>query len=109
MPGQMPHSIGFRFTPAGKQLGDKLVNVNLHGARPFHLGRERWVFHGTDTEGMLFVDVATGARTKVDPMTEEQGSHCCEAWVRSTIQAMLAVLDPVSGKAEQAWMLPICK
>jgi hypothetical protein len=106
----MPRSIGVRFTPAGKQLGDKLVNVNLHGARPFHLGGASAGCSTARTPRACCSSMSRPALGPiVDPMTEEQGSHCCEAWVRSTIQTMLAVLDPASGKAEPAWMLPICK
>ena len=79
-------------------------------------------FHSSDNEGVLIVDVATGAQTTTDPMTPEQAGQCCSAVVRGpippfaltpkgklvTIAAMFAVIDLASGKAEKAWMLPVC-
>lgn len=118
-----PRSVGALYTPAGTPIGAPLEAVNLQEAQPFHLEGDRWAFHSSDSEGVLVVDVATGAQRTVDPMTSEQAGQCCAIVVKGelppfaltpkgklvSIQAMLAVIDPATGKAEKAWMLPVCK
>jgi hypothetical protein len=118
-----PRSVGWLFDKSGELIGDKLDGVNLQGAKPFHLGGDRWAFRSSDSEDVLVVDVTTGKQRVISVLTPAQVGGCCDVNLAPKIAplaltpsgklvevgASVAVIDPGKPKAEHAWLLPACK
>jgi hypothetical protein len=118
-----PRTAGYLFSPAGEPIGGRIDGINLQDAKPFHVKGGRWAFHSADAEKVLVLDAPSGDAGAVDLLAPDQIGKCCPVKVTPSIPpfaltpkgklvsigAALAVIDLASGKAEHAWLLPVCK
>ena len=112
-----PHAVGYVFSAKGSTLGEKIDAVNIHDAKPYHLDANRWLFHSSDSEDILFVDMGKGRQAVTQTQSAPEGIHLRSSIVPFVktpngkivvVGAVVAVMDPMTGSIDKSWVLPVC-